>query len=74
MVGSWKSASKPDNEKCEDCSICLSPLFDDSNSDTIGIIIIIITIIIIIIITITINTIRCNDSALLASVSQAVYH
>ena len=30
MIRSWKSSSKPDSDKCDDCSICLAPLFNDS--------------------------------------------
>ena len=30
MIRSWKTAIKSDNNKCDDCSICLAPLYDDS--------------------------------------------
>jgi len=30
MIRSWKNSAKSDSNKCDDCSICLAPLFDDS--------------------------------------------
>lgn len=30
MIRSWKTSTKSDNNKCDDCSICLAPLYDDT--------------------------------------------